>query len=61
MASIVAIKLNDCVITSSPGLTSKDLSAIFIAAVPEDTARQYLELKKIVLNLKRGNILIIYG
>ena len=37
IASIVAIKLNPCVITSSPGLTPIAFKAIFIAAVPELT------------------------
>ena len=44
IASIVAIKLNACVITSSPGLTPNAFKAILIAAVPEDTARQNLTL-----------------
>ena len=38
IASAVATNVNDCVITSSPGLTPRAISAILIAAVPEDTA-----------------------
>ena len=38
MASIVAIKLKACVITSSPLFTPKDKRAILIAAVPLETA-----------------------
>ena len=37
IASIVAIKLKPCVITSSPYFTPADLRAILIAAVPELT------------------------
>ena len=40
IASTVAIKLNDCVITSSPGLIPQAFRAIFIAAVPDETAVQ---------------------
>ena len=45
IASIVAIKLNDCVITSSPLFTFNDFKPIFIAAVPDETIKQYLTLK----------------
>ena len=44
IASIVAMKLNAWVITSSPGLTPKALRPTFIAAVPDETQTQYLEL-----------------
>ena len=37
IASIVAIKLNDWVITSSPYFTPRAFNPIFIAAVPDET------------------------
>ena len=47
IASSVAIKLNACVITSSPGLTPSAFNPILIAAVPDDTAKQYLAPKNL--------------
>ena len=44
IASIVAIKLNACVITSSPLFTPRAFNPIFIAAVPLVTATAYLDL-----------------
>ena len=41
IASIVAIKLNGWVITSSPGLIPRAFKQIFKAEVPEDTANEY--------------------
>ena len=45
IASMVAIKLKDCVITSSPGFTFRAFRAILIAAVPDVTARQFFDPK----------------
>ena len=45
IASAVAIKLKAWVITSSPALTPKAKREIFIAAVPELTAKQYFDLE----------------
>ena len=43
IASITAIKVKDCVITSSLGFTPAARRAILIAAVPEVTHIAYLE------------------
>jgi hypothetical protein len=43
MASTVAIKLKDWVITSSPFFTPRAFKAIFNAAVPEDKNKVYFQ------------------
>ena len=56
IASIVAIKLKACVITSSPGFTPKAFKAILIAAVPDDTAKQNFTLNFFVIKFSNSLI-----